>query len=139
MSDNQISIHWTVDAPEGTTFSIAPSSTDVVLTASLEMQSSMSTDDRSTQFRQFAKLLWDELIRTNERPDMIGSIDANDDTDPTDYLTLIAQRAYDFALHIVKQTTSINMDIYKEPDERILAELSDMMAWPLRENEGSEW
>jgi hypothetical protein len=54
---------------------------------------------RDTQFLQgFAKLLWDEMVEANR----YGYIDVNKDdspTDPTDYLTVIARRAYDLVLY----------------------------------------
>ncbi len=70
--------------------------------------------DRDTHFQGFAKLLWDELVRAND----YGYIDVNTDddpTDPTDYLTLIARRAYDLT-HYILEWYTLGETIYKPED-----------------------
>ncbi len=82
----------------------------------------MSTNDRDTHFQGFAKLLWDELVRANE----YGYIDVNTDddpTDPTDYLTLIARRAYDLV-----EYTLLVLDI--DTTRALISDVPDLTFWP---------
>ncbi len=95
-------------------------------------------DDRDTHFKNFAKLLWDELVRANG----YGYIDVNeyddDGIDPTDYLTLIARRAYD----LVYQALYYNdagywpglpqqaPDHYKRQIIKATNDIPDLTEWP---------
>lgn len=57
----------------------------------------MSTNDRSTHFRQFAELLWRDLLNLNG-----GKLYAQDWHHPKEHertLRRIAERAYDLACH----------------------------------------
>lgn len=83
----------------------------------------MSEEARSTQFRQFAKLLWKDLLEANGQLDMDGYIDMNNDDDPTKYLEIIAERAYDLVCHA--------LDASGYGAESV-GDVPDMTAWPLR-------
>jgi hypothetical protein len=90
--------------------------------------------DRDTHFQGFAKLLWDELVRANE----YGYIDVNTDddpTDPTDYLTLIARRAYDLLFFLIDQAPTDYSSFragYGTPSEirETIEQLPDMTEFP---------
>lgn len=60
--------------------------------------------ERNEHFKGFAKLLWQDLLNANG----MGYIDVNTDddgVDPTDYLAIIAQRAFDLAVHVMEHTS----------------------------------
>ncbi len=90
----------------------------------------MSTEERDTHFAGFAKLLWDELVRANSH----GYIDVNiddDPIDPTDYLTLIARRAYDLAIYLyefVPQLKAMYPDVLTVQD--VIKYIPDLTSWP---------
>jgi hypothetical protein len=75
----------------------------------IEAHFALDADQRDTLFLGFAQSLWQDLLAANG----MNYIDCNDWDDPSDtpdYLTVIAQRSYDFArdiamclLHVVQQ------------------------------------
>ena len=71
---------------------------------------SEGTHARDTQFHGFAKALWDELVRANG----YGYIDVNkwddDGIDPTNYIQVIARRAYDLVKHTLEHAEAIAFD-----------------------------
>ena len=87
----------------------------------------MSTnEERDTHFKNFAKLLWQDLLEANG----YGYIDVNKDddpTDPTNYLEVIAQRAYDLVLHTVWNTASI--DLQRLLMTEVAAKIPDITEW----------
>lgn len=88
--------------------------------------------ERDTHFAGFAKLLWDELLKANETADMAGYIDANESTDPTDptnYLQIIAQRAYDLAYHFIESGYARRGTFRGEVHQSVKM-LPDLTEWP---------
>ena len=82
--------------------------------------------NRDTQFQGFAKALWDELVRANG----YGYIDVNkwddDGIDPTNYIQVIARRAYDLAIEVAKQAIDGNSYDEERDARRIVAKMGDM-------------
>ena len=82
---------------------------------------------RDTQFAGFAKLLWDDLINANGLGYIDVSTDFDDGIGPTNYQLIIAQRAHDLSMHILKQTMGFS--------SISLSSDTDMTEWPEQEVE----
>jgi len=81
--------------------------------------------ERNEHFKGFAKLLYDE----------IGALNTLDIQRSGDYTSfdvaakkLIAQYAYDLAMHIVQECHKWDMGYMEVPD--LMAEMPDLIEWP---------
>ncbi len=87
--------------------------------AHMEAHRAVPARPRDTQFAGFAKLLWQELMqKTTEEWEQISRFGSA--MDDTEYITVIARRAYDFANHIREWADQCMP----------LSEALDMTAWP---------
>lgn len=88
---------------------------------------------RDTQFQRFANLLWDELME--RRGGWIDVSDAGLDEEwMAEYKLLIAQRAYDLALHVLKAVPHLQVVCAnKQEAEEVMPFLPDMSQWPQEE------
>jgi len=86
----------------------------------------MNENERNEHFKEFAKLLWDELREANGGGYI--DVDATDDgIDPTNYRLLIAQRAYDLAYHVIENAG--NIDLIPVTADAV-ATIPDLTEWP---------
>ncbi len=91
----------------------------------------MSTE-RDTHFQGFAKLLWQDLLNANRGllEDRTGIDADNDSSLYPEFERVIAQRAYDLAVHVFNHTTEA-MTLFDS--FAVLAELNeipDLTEWP---------
>jgi hypothetical protein len=90
-------------------------------------------NERDTHFAEFAKLLWEELVRANEQDDMSGFIDVNagdiDDEEQQRYRAIIARRAFDLAVHVLYTANPIDLDRANSVED-IVDHLPDMASFP---------
>jgi hypothetical protein len=84
------------------------------------------SDERNEHFKNFAKLLWQDLLEANG----YGYIDVNvddDPTDPTNYQQLIAQHAYDLVQHTIDALWPYLNEKAIEPSA---TDIPDLIEWP---------
>ena len=93
----------------------------------------MSTNkERNERFKNFARLLWQDLLEANG----YGYIDVSTDddpTDPTNYLQIIAQRAYDLAKHVTTSYEKQEYDMIRDDNlnwDSLFEDIPDLTAWP---------
>jgi len=73
--------------------------------------------NRDTQFKQFAELLFAELLAVDDGRIDVSTYNFMDNEMINTYRAIIAQRAYDLASHVVTQTTlTAHGDMDKIPD-----------------------
>ena|SRR2546430_5907855 len=82
---------------------------------------------RETQFQNFSKLLWDEIMEMTLNG--YGKIDVG--TDPKAYEQLIARRAYDLAYHAIDTSRSNDMEDWYT--EKIIPYVPDMAELPKKQ------
>ncbi len=86
--------------------------------------------DRDTQFAGFAKLLWREML------DLKGYIDESDswiygDNESPEYELLLAQRAYDLAVHVLEHAdTEEFWGGYVQSRPSAVRDIPDLTQWP---------
>ncbi len=95
-------------------------------------------NERDTHFQGFAKLLWDELVELNKGGYIDVSSYFDDGIDPTNYRLLIAQRAYDLAVHLLENIHEWDIEDYRGESgtfstndlASIFKSIPDLTAWP---------
>jgi hypothetical protein len=85
---------------------------------------SMSTE-RDTHFQGFARLLWTAIVQSPEWPYISLSEEEIQQAE-----NIIAQRAYDFAKHVLDETTEYDLWIFKQSDEGLENIVPDLTEWP---------
>ena len=103
----------------------------------------MSKNERDTHFKEFAKLLWEDV--ETAILDHYGFIPEGERL-RRDFLplmhTLIASRAYDLAVHIINNLSYHDFEPYTyevakaevaEDDDDILSHIPDLNEWPQKD------
>jgi hypothetical protein len=86
-------------------------------------------EERNEHFKGFANLLWQDLLEANG----YGYIDVttdDDPTDPTNYLEIIAQRAYDLVYHTIENAGEIDLI---PSTAAAVAVIPDLTQWPQKD------
>lgn len=88
---------------------------------------------RDTQFANFAKKLFAEMVELHGYIDVSSFWNSSDDETVQAYTQIIAQRAYDFACHVVWQVGESNasaMDCGLRTPQKVVNEMDDMLVLP---------
>ena len=99
----------------------------------------MSNSSRDTQFQGFAKLLFEQTMATSAL-DMVDAERFWGDTHIAELKLLLAQRAYDLALHVLQEVGSLHVNRVYSKEELLeylkdkLTDVPDMTTWPERES-----
>jgi hypothetical protein len=88
----------------------------------------MSTE-RDTHFKGFAKRLWTEIVFQSSQ-DWRWAYPSLSDEALRQAENIIAQRAYDFASHVLDETTEHELWAFKQGEEELENIVPDFTEWP---------
>jgi hypothetical protein len=88
----------------------------------------MSTEERDTHFKNAARLLYQRLSDLNGGYETIISEDLNEQ-EQQEQLQIIAQFAYDLALHVLRRGEDYNHNFGLDK-RALLASIPDLTEWP---------